>query len=89
MAEYAGSKISFVYLEGKTVVDPEKMTVKDLKKVLSDLNLLRAGANTRKKALLKTLKEWIETQRSRRREGVSTRSSPQTNLQSTSSSCGF
>ena len=89
MAEYAGSKISFVDLEGKTVVDPEKMTVKDLKKVLSDLNLLRAGADTRKKALQKTLKEWIETQRSRCREGVSTRSSPQTHLQSTSSSCGF
>ena len=36
-------KISYIHLEGKTVYNPEKMTVKELKMVLKDLKLLRGG----------------------------------------------
>ena len=34
IAEYSGGKISYIDLEGKTVYNPEKMTVKELKVVL-------------------------------------------------------
>ena len=57
-AEYSGGKISYIDLEGKTVYNPEKMTVKELKVVLKDLKLLRGGERALKR---KTSKKSFQT----------------------------
>ena len=64
IAEYSGGKISYIDLEGKTVYNPEKMTVKELKVVLKDLKLLRGGKkSTKRKDLQKKLSNWIDAKR--------------------------
>ena len=60
VAEYEGGKVSYIDLKGKTVCNPERMTVKELTVVLKDLKLLQRGEkNTKKKDLQQKLSIWI------------------------------
>ena len=63
VGEYTGKKISYVDLQGKTVYNPENMSVKELKVALGQLNLLKCGdGNLKKKDLQQRLWSWIRKQ---------------------------
>ena len=80
VVEYTGSKVSYINLEGKTVYNPDKMTVKDLKAVLKDLKLwqgVQGGAKSaKKKDLQQTLSSWIATKRNRLNEELASSEMP-------------
>ena len=50
-------------LTGEYFLNPEKMTVKQLRKALSDRKLLRQGDRSKKSELQKVLKTWIHKNR--------------------------
>ena len=66
VAEYTGGKVTYIDLEGKTVYNPDRMTVKELKTVLKDLKILQSGVkSTKKKDLQQKLSNWIASKRNR------------------------
>ena len=58
VAEYTGSKVSSINLEGKTVYNPERITVKDMKVILKDLKLAERDKNNKKKDQQQKQSNW-------------------------------
>ena len=59
IAELGEKRIACCDLTGKYFLNPEKMTVKQLRKALNDRKLLRQGDRSKKSELQKVLKRWI------------------------------
>ena len=62
-AELGEKRIACCVLTGEYFLNPEKMTVKQLRKALNDRKLLRQGDRSKKSELQKVLKTWIHENR--------------------------
>ena len=63
IAELGEKRIACCDLTGECFLNPEKKTVKQLRKALNDRKLLRQGSRSKKLELQKALKTWIHESR--------------------------
>ena len=63
IAELGEKRIACCDLTGEYFLNPEKMTVKQLRKALNDRKLLLQGDRLKKSGLQKVLKTWIHENR--------------------------